>query len=73
MSTRDLDCPFCKERMVEGYLLDLGHSNRRRPVQWVEGPPQKSFWQGLEIGERRKRTVKSFRCPRCGLLLEYAL
>jgi transcription elongation factor Elf1 len=71
--TREINCPFCKERMVEGYLLDLGHSNRARAVQWVEGPPLKSFWRGLVTDERRKHTVKSFRCPRCGLLLEYAL
>ena len=59
--------------MVRGYLLDLGHSNRRRPAQWVEGLPEKSFWQGLTIKNRKLRTVIAFRCPRCGLLLEYAL
>jgi hypothetical protein len=73
MNKPDPNCPFCKERMREGYLLDLGHGNRRRAAQWVEGPPKKSFWQGLDIGKRSAHTVKSFRCPRCGLLLDYAL
>jgi predicted RNA-binding Zn-ribbon protein involved in translation (DUF1610 family) len=73
MSNSDHQCPYCKERMVEGYRLDLGHGDRRRAAQWVEGVPMKSFWRGLEIDERRKHTIKSFRCPRCGLLLDYTL
>lgn len=73
MSAFQPECPSCKERMLEGYLLDLGHADRRRPSQWVEGSPKKSFWRGLEFDERTKRTVVAFRCPRCGLLREYAL
>jgi hypothetical protein len=59
--------------MVEGYLLDLGDGSRRRPQQWIEGPPKKSFWHGLDIKNDQRHTVIAFRCPRCGLLLEYAL
>jgi hypothetical protein len=73
MSKTEPDCPSCKERMVEGYLLDLAHGHQRHPAQWVEGAPKKSFWMGLDIKGRAQRTVVAFRCPRCGLLREYAL
>jgi Domain of unknown function (DUF6487) len=73
MNKPDPNCPFCKERMREGYLLDLGHGDRRRPAEWVEGSPKKSFWFGLDIEPRQRHAVTAFRCRRCGLLLEYAL
>jgi len=56
-----------------GYLLDIGDGSRRHAQQWIEGSPRKSFWHGLEIDERQRHAIAAFRCPRRGLLREYAL
>ncbi|MBL8858956.1 MAG: hypothetical protein JNL28_10655 [Planctomycetes bacterium] len=72
MSRTDPNCPTCRERMVEGFVLDLGHGNARKPTKWVEGVPEFSFWTGIKIKGKTQHVIRSFRCPRCGLLAEYA-
>lgn len=63
-------CTRCKEPMEEGYVLDQGHFNSRMVAQWIKGAPKKSFWKGLELGVKRR--IMAFRCPKCGLLEQYA-
>lgn len=58
--------------MAEGYIVDRGESGARRVNQWIEGAPQKSFWQGLKLGGRRQLDVATWRCGRCGFLESYA-
>lgn len=33
--------------------------------EWVEGPPEKSWWGGLKLKNRRRLTVYAWRCPGC--------
>jgi hypothetical protein len=73
MSRSDRTCPYCKEEMEEGLMLDRGHGNRPIPQEWLEGKPEPSFFVGLKTKNKRKRRVVAYRCPRCGLLQEFAL
>lgn len=65
-------CPVCGKWMEEGYLLEKGDSNASSITKWVEGAPERSRWMGLKLKGRRVLTVKSFRCPKCGLLTSVA-
>ena len=62
-----------RESMEEGFVLDLAHHHRGQVSNWVEGPPEKSFWTGLKIKDKEQHPITSYRCPRCGLLQNYAL
>jgi hypothetical protein len=72
MNKPDPECPHCKVRMDEGFVPDRGR-NSVAPAQWVQGIPERSFWQLLKMKDREKHTVVAYRCPRCGLLRLYAL
>ena len=58
--------------MERGFLLDRGHSNSGDVAKWVEGEPVKSMWTGLKTKGRTILPVISYRCPRCGMLLDFA-
>ncbi|MDG3007043.1 PF20097 family protein [Paludisphaera mucosa] len=64
-------CPKCAKPMDEGFTLDHTHGGQTA-AQWVEGPPQYSFWTGLKISGREKRPITTYCCPRCGFLESYA-
>jgi predicted RNA-binding Zn-ribbon protein involved in translation (DUF1610 family) len=67
-------CPTCQEAMQQGFVVDFSFPDRStRVANWVEGPPQKRFWSGLDLEDKKQREVVAFRCPRCGLLQNYAL
>jgi hypothetical protein len=57
-------CPDCQRRMEGGFLLDRAGSANAVGT-WVEGPPERSLWQGLKIKGRRQITVYAWRCPGC--------
>jgi DNA-directed RNA polymerase subunit RPC12/RpoP len=63
-------CLRCKEPMEEGYVLDQGHWNARHVAEWIKGAPKRSLWKGLELGVRKQ--ILAYRCPKCGLLEQYA-
>lgn len=65
-------CPRCRGPMEEGYVLDLGNSNRRHQETWVEGAPESSFWRGLKTEGRENLPVTTWRCRACGCLESYA-
>jgi hypothetical protein len=65
------ECPRCRSRMTEGFVIDNGYGTRT-VAEWIEGTPQTSFWTGLKTKGRRKLKVQSWRCDRCGLLESYA-
>jgi hypothetical protein len=65
------NCPFCRERMERGFILD-GQHGRLVDAQWYEGAPQRSFWTGIKIKNVKHHPILSFRCPRCGFLANYA-
>jgi hypothetical protein len=58
--------------MEQGYTLDRGDNNSRKPAEWVEGAPEKSFWTGLKTKDRAVIPIVSYRCPRCGMLANFA-
>lgn len=64
-------CPDCQRRMEGGYLLDASQHGYSAG-KWVEGPPEKSFWNGLKLGNRRQLTVYAWRCPGCTQVRLYA-
>ena len=66
------ECPRCRGKMSEGFVLDRGESNSRNVQKWVEGEPVKSFWLGLKAEGREKFAVTTYRCDRCGYLESYA-
>jgi len=57
--------------MEEGFLLELMEGGKK-PTEWIEGPPEKSFWVGVKTGGKEHRTVRTFRCVKCGFLESYA-
>jgi hypothetical protein len=72
MTERRLECPRCRGRMEPGYVMDRGDQNSRHAAQWVEGPPERSFWTGLKLKDRAVLPVTTYRCAECGYLESYA-
>lgn len=71
--TTPKECLRCRGAMEPGFVLDKGHHNSRDVQKWVEGEPERSFWQGLKTRDREQHPVRTFRCARCGYLESYAL
>ena len=69
MTTPTPDCPACRVRMQEGFVIDVGHNGRILPTRWVEGPPAKGLFNRLKVKGRRQLDTVTFRCPRCGWLI----
>ena len=66
------ECPKCKGRMSDGFVLDRGSYDSLNLQKWVEGEPVKSFWTGYQTEDRELYGVKTYRCERCGFLESYA-
>jgi hypothetical protein len=67
-----LTCIRCQSLMEEGVSIDHGHANMLAVSEWLEGPPERTFWSGLKTKGRDKFSVRTFRCTRCGYLESYA-
>jgi phage FluMu protein Com len=72
MTNLDPKCPQCRVAMEQGFLLDRAQGSGGNVAQWVEGEPGKVGWTGIHLKHRRLRPIVSYRCPRCGLLLDFA-
>jgi len=72
MTHQDPKCPQCRVPMELGFLLDLSNGGTGKVARWVEGEPGKSGWTGLRLKGRTLRDIVSYRCPQCGLLLDFA-
>jgi hypothetical protein len=68
----EMTCAGCGGKMGEGFIFDRGHYSFPAEQQWVEGQPQRSFWMGLDIDDKRQFKVMTYRCERCGRLESYA-
>lgn len=67
---RKLSCPKCAKPMEEGFALDR---DRAAAVStWVAGQPERNFWFGLDIRDRKRIPIRTYRCPGCGYLESYA-
>lgn len=71
-------CPDCATEMEPGAIIDRGHGNTEAAARWVEGGETKTWsflgikTTSLAVSGHEVRTIQSFRCPRCGLLRNYA-
>ncbi len=65
-------CPKCHSTMETGWLTDRLSELRTEREEWVEGPPERSFWWGKVTDGKRRYPITSFRCPSCGYLESYA-
>ena len=70
---KEPNCPHCRVPMEQGFLLDHVQHSSGTVARWVEGTPEKSFWTGVKTKDREMREVVSYRCPQCGLLLDFAV
>lgn len=68
----DHGCPYCNVRMDEGFVIDRTHDSKAVTQAWTEGEPEKSFWTGLKLKGKAVKSVRTWRCPRCGLLQSFA-
>ena len=69
MSDTPSKCPKCDGTMQNGFIAD---ADRRTIIQWVAGAPVRTFWMGLQVRDKTKYDVRTYRCERCGLLESYA-
>ena len=66
------ECPACRVRMEEGYLLTGTRYHRRERMRWIEGQAEKGGLYGYRLRGRRQIPAVTWRCPRCGWLLWFA-
>ena len=59
-------CPKCNAEMKEGFLAGP------RVTEWIEGPLEKSVLLGVNIQDRERKVIRTFRCVNCGFLESYA-
>ena len=64
-------CPKCDGEMVQGFTFE-SEGPRRIVSTWVEGAPEKTFWQGANVPADKRVPVGTFRCSACGFLESYA-
>jgi hypothetical protein len=57
-------------------MIDQAHGGQMTQSIWHPGPVEQKTILGLDVGIRTSRkeflSVVSYRCPRCGLLRNYA-
>ena len=71
MSAEPTRCPKCNGEMVQGFTFE-SEGPKRMVSTWVEGAPEKSFWQGAKVPAEKCIPVGTFRCSACGFLESYA-
>ena len=64
-------CPKCNGVMEQGFVMDYAQG-ARLVSSWAEGPPQKSFWLGTQLPQRKLIPIGALRCESCGFLESYA-
>ena len=72
MRNFNLEYLKCRGGMEQGYVLDRGDYDARRVARWIEGAPERSFWMGLSLKNRRQLETATYRCTNCGYLEAYA-
>ncbi len=66
------ECPACRVKMEEGYVLENTNSNQWKRIAWMEGEPQKGLLGGYRIKGVRSIPTVTYRCPSCGWLIWFA-
>jgi hypothetical protein len=57
--------------MERGFVVDHTYGGVAAP-EWAEGSAERSFWTGVNIRNKERHPVETFRCQRCGYLESYA-
>jgi hypothetical protein len=65
-------CPKCHGSMEVGVIPDIGHANHMHVSTWLEGEPEKTFWQGMKTKDKRRYAISVYRCTKCGFLENFA-
>ena len=71
MSAEPTRCPKCSGAMVQGFVFEID-GPLRKVNAWVEGPPEKSFWQNTKVPKENTVPIGTYRCSACGFLESYA-
>jgi hypothetical protein len=66
--TDGFSCMRCKGELVEGFVVDNSHLNQY-VSNWAEGPPNRTWLGSLK---NEMRTIRTFRCVKCGFLESFA-
>ena len=72
MSEQSPLCPDCSVSMDSGFIVDLTGKAFSEQSSWTKGTPERSFWAGLELGDKERLPIQTFRCPKCGQLKSFA-
>ena len=71
MSAGARRCPKCNDQMAQGFLYE-SEGPKRMVSTWVEGAPEKSFWQNTKVPKEKIVPIGTYRCSECGFLESYA-
>jgi hypothetical protein len=71
MSAEPTRCPKCNGAMVQGFIFEFDGA-LRKVSSWVEGAPEKSFWQNTKVPAEKIVPIGTYRCWACGFLESYA-
>jgi hypothetical protein len=66
-----MDCPKCDEEMEQGFVLNRVHEVTA--PHWYSGMFKRTFWGGVDLKNRKRFYVQTWRCTECGYLEAYAL
>lgn len=58
--------------MELGFVADHGDGVQVYCCTWVEGSPERNFWTGTKIHDKRQHGITTYRCTGCGFLEAYA-
>ena len=67
MSAETIQCPKCNGEMEQGFTFE-SEGPKRMVSTWVEGAPEKSWWQSAKVLADKCIPVGTFRCSECGFL-----
>ena len=70
--SQELKCPKCQSALVQGFIPDYAPNNAKYVSSWVEGQPQKSWWEWTKVPFGGGVPIAAFRCEGCGYLEFYA-
>ena len=65
-------CAKCGARMEPGFLLEMKDGGMTGVTEWIEGPPDLGWFKRVKFRGKRKLSVETSRCTRCGYLESYA-
>jgi hypothetical protein len=68
MANKEHECPKCRARIEWAFIVGYSHMNQMRVSNWVEGVPEKGWWLGLSVKDKRSLPVTTYRCVSCGYL-----